>query len=48
MLGAISSLRARENLRKTYPAGPGLPFAYPRVALHFAILNNFFLLLTIT
>ena len=36
--GVVSSLVARLNLRKTYPVGHGLPFAYARIAVHFAII----------
>ena len=35
------------KLRKTYPAGHGLPFAYARITVHFAIIQNcIFLLFT--
>ena len=35
------------KLRKTYPAGPGLPFACARIAVHFVIMQNcIFLLIT--
>lgn len=34
-------------MRKTYPTGHGLPFAYARIAVHFAIIHNcIFLLIT--
>ena len=45
--GVVSSLAARLNLRKTYPAAHGLPFAYAQIAGHFAIIRNcIFLLIT--
>ena len=28
------------KLRKTYPAGYGLPFAYARITVHLGIINN--------
>ena len=38
-------MEVRGELRKTYPAGHGLPFAYARKAVHFANIRKCILLL---
>lgn len=42
-LGTVVIKRGGEavpKLSKTYPAGHGLPFAYARITVHFATINN--------
>ena len=47
VLGAKTKAGTHQNLRKTHPTGHGLPFAYARISVHFAIIQNcIFLLIT--